>query len=514
MRHPTARANFVFACIIATIHLATARATGAPAKETPVSNAPSNSQLQSLNEGPAQYLRAGPIRLKFENGELRYLRVGEKEIVRRIYFSVRDGNWGTALPKFSQMQVEKGDDHFTIHLAARHTLGALDFQWKGTVTGAADGKITFHATGTPNADFDSNRIGLCVLFGARSLSGQDFQTDGKFPHATFPLLVSAKLVGERFHTLTYATPDGLKVSCKMQNATFDMEDQRNWGDNSWKAYGPLPYAYKHVTKGDEKSQTVTISVNGAKTADAAPAAQDPVRVRIGKPIAGSRVPVLVAVGSIVKPAEFVDISFHRDKYADKKDVSWSYIPTTHLPDDDTIMENLPAVATQLKTVRKFNTAGAKLHVGPIHLVKQGHDPRGQTAFGAAWAAGMMKYLSMGAAEEAAFDLGDGPAHQVLDALRPYGGDRLLAVETVPEDPRHVVAFALAGQQDETAKAIFLVNQSAEARHVRLEELKSGTAHVVHLGVDAPVAPAPVRNGEIEIELAPSAVVEVRFARKP
>src|SRR5258708_2214068 len=46
---------------------------------------------------PAEFLRAGPVRLKFADGELRYLRVGDKEIIRRIYFAVRAGNWDTAM---------------------------------------------------------------------------------------------------------------------------------------------------------------------------------------------------------------------------------------------------------------------------------------------------------------------------------------------------------------------------------------------------------------------------------
>jgi len=38
-------------------------------------------------------LHAGPITVKLEDGELRYLYVGQKEIVRRVYFAVRDGQW-------------------------------------------------------------------------------------------------------------------------------------------------------------------------------------------------------------------------------------------------------------------------------------------------------------------------------------------------------------------------------------------------------------------------------------
>src|SRR5665213_617492 len=205
-----------------------------------------------------QVLHAGPIRVKFADGQLRYLRVGDKEIIRRIYFGVRDGNWNTAPPVYSKMDVEKADDHFTIHLAADCRLGDVDYSWTGTIIGAADGKITFQAEGVAARDFDSNRIGLCVLYGKESLAGTDFQTDGVVGNGQFPNLVSPTHLADGFHVLKYATADGLKVSCGVEGAIFDMEDQRNWGDSSWKAFAPLPYAYKHVGKGDRKSQTVTL----------------------------------------------------------------------------------------------------------------------------------------------------------------------------------------------------------------------------------------------------------------
>src|SRR5437764_8035299 len=66
----------------------------------------------------AWQLRAGPVRLKLQDGELRYLRVGGKEIVRRIYFAVRDGAWQTAMPRFTKMDVREGDGGFSVHLAA------------------------------------------------------------------------------------------------------------------------------------------------------------------------------------------------------------------------------------------------------------------------------------------------------------------------------------------------------------------------------------------------------------
>ncbi len=40
----------------------------------------------------ARTLRAGPLSVDFEFGELRYVRLGDREVVRRIYVAVRDRN--------------------------------------------------------------------------------------------------------------------------------------------------------------------------------------------------------------------------------------------------------------------------------------------------------------------------------------------------------------------------------------------------------------------------------------
>lgn len=40
-------------------------------------------------------LRAGPLSLVFEAGDLRYLSLGSHEAIRRVYGAVRDRDWGT-----------------------------------------------------------------------------------------------------------------------------------------------------------------------------------------------------------------------------------------------------------------------------------------------------------------------------------------------------------------------------------------------------------------------------------
>ncbi len=41
-----------------------------------------------------QTLRAGELSVVFENGALRYIRLGQTEVLRAIAFLVRDENWG------------------------------------------------------------------------------------------------------------------------------------------------------------------------------------------------------------------------------------------------------------------------------------------------------------------------------------------------------------------------------------------------------------------------------------
>ena len=52
-------------------------------------------------------LRAGPLSVFYEEGELRYIRLGDREVLRRVYVAVRDRNWGTILPKYTNVQLDQ-----------------------------------------------------------------------------------------------------------------------------------------------------------------------------------------------------------------------------------------------------------------------------------------------------------------------------------------------------------------------------------------------------------------------
>ena len=60
-------------------------------------------------------IKAGPLNLFYEAGDLRYIKFKEKEIVRRVYVAVRDHNWDTVIPTISNIQINSSIDSFKIY---------------------------------------------------------------------------------------------------------------------------------------------------------------------------------------------------------------------------------------------------------------------------------------------------------------------------------------------------------------------------------------------------------------
>ena len=73
-----------------------------------------------------------PAVADLRSGDLRYIRLGRREILRRVYVALRDRNWGTVLPVLSNVQIEQADDAFQISYDVEHRQGEIDFGWRGS----------------------------------------------------------------------------------------------------------------------------------------------------------------------------------------------------------------------------------------------------------------------------------------------------------------------------------------------------------------------------------------------
>src|SRR5215210_7425435 len=78
-------------------------------------------------------LRAGPVTATLEGGDLRYVKVGGREVIRRLYVGVRNQNWDTIPARYSDYQVSEDGGGFQVSFTAEHDNGDMAFTWQGVI---------------------------------------------------------------------------------------------------------------------------------------------------------------------------------------------------------------------------------------------------------------------------------------------------------------------------------------------------------------------------------------------
>lgn len=227
-------------------------------------------------------LTAGPWTLWFEDGDLRRLRLGVREVVRRIYAAVRDHEWATIPCAVGDLSLERSANGFRIGYAALHVQGGIRYHRRMTISGSADGTIRVAMRGEALSDFRRNRIGICVLLPTPELCGHPLRivhADGTRSETVLPALVQPDQPVFAISAIDLPLPAGGDLTLRFTGEVFEMEDQRNWGDSSFKIYStpqerPKPVA---VASGEVHEQAVVLTIAGF-TPPAAELAQPP-RIR-------------------------------------------------------------------------------------------------------------------------------------------------------------------------------------------------------------------------------------------
>ena len=278
---------------------------------------PSENQiLRGADQPPEDVVgvRAGDLSAEFAAGGLRYLRVGDIEVARRIVVAVRDQAWNTVPPALSEVRIRQAGGEFRITFVSRHEAGGLCFTWKGVVCGAADGSCSFSMDGTAVTPFPYRRIGICVLHPPEEFAGRDFsaagggaEISGQLPALVAPPGPSAGIDEPLIPAFTRLVLSGRHVCAEFSftGDHFEIEDQRNWTDASFKSYSRLPVVSaepEHLTAGTRLQQTVSVS---ATVRSRAPRARPPAvpQVVVGDQIAASMPEVgLAHAGDLPPPA--------------------------------------------------------------------------------------------------------------------------------------------------------------------------------------------------------------------
>ncbi|MCG8360958.1 MAG: hypothetical protein MI920_35825, partial [Kiloniellales bacterium] len=225
------------------------------------------------DEPPAEtrLLSAGPLSVELDAGNLRYIRYAGHEAIRAIAYVVRDQYWGTFNPRIENFQVEENAEGFTVSYDAVCSDAGQEFGYAARINGKADGSLSFAATGTAASDFLTNRTGFVVLHPVAGVSGFPVAvTDvaGQVVETRFPEQIDPKQPIMDIRALTHEVCPGLRVVCTMNGDTFELEDQRNWTDASYKTYVRplgLPHPYT-LRAGETIEQSVTLSFEGSPQA--------------------------------------------------------------------------------------------------------------------------------------------------------------------------------------------------------------------------------------------------------
>ncbi|MCC7370324.1 MAG: hypothetical protein IT306_18005 [Chloroflexi bacterium] len=210
-------------------------------------------------------LRAGPLSMILEGGDLRYVRYGDVEVLRRVYVAVRDRNWRTPPMTVSDLQVQQTERAFTVAYVGQFREREIDFLARVRILGSEDGTVRFELDGEAQAAFQRNRIGICVLHPIESCAGRPFQArkvDGRTEMSAFPKEISAHQPVKDLGRISHEILPGLTANVQFEGDTFEMEDQRNWTDASYKIYGTplrLPFPVQ-LQAGDGVQQAVTLSL--------------------------------------------------------------------------------------------------------------------------------------------------------------------------------------------------------------------------------------------------------------
>lgn len=207
-------------------------------------------------------LRAGPLTMLYEVGMLRYIRLGATEVVRGIYAAVRDENWGTVPGELRDVQMDVRDDSFKILFTSDHGV----FVWDGEITGDANGTITFSFDGEALTQFRRNRVGFCVLhpMDVAGVACEVEHVDGTREEGVFPRYISPHQPYFDIRAIRHEVMNGVRAEVRMEGDAFEMEDQRNWIDASYKTYcTPLSLPFPVTLQAGEKvQQQVTVQLIG------------------------------------------------------------------------------------------------------------------------------------------------------------------------------------------------------------------------------------------------------------
>ncbi|MBK6006853.1 hypothetical protein JJB11_12200 [Ramlibacter ginsenosidimutans] len=243
-------------------------------------------------------LRAGSLIARLRGTRLGPVTCEGHEVWHGIDFLYRDADWGTPAPAVDSLEHSQSADAFRARL--RGSIAAAEIAFEIHIE-ADVRSVRYEATATMASDLATNRTGI-VLMHPLAVCGRRVDvehTDGRLSMSTFPTLIAPWPPFTLVRAVRHEYADGAWASCRFAGEDFELEDQRNNADASFKTYSrsnlmPRPYVLR---AGTVLRQSVTLRIESTPAVRREREGR-PVRVRIGE-IAGA----LPSIGTALSGAD-------------------------------------------------------------------------------------------------------------------------------------------------------------------------------------------------------------------
>jgi hypothetical protein len=205
----------------------------------------------------ALFTRLGCLDFLSEGAQLRRLRIEGQEIMRSVGLVIRDGFWGTC--SLLQQRCEtRAENHRWWRqvegvVASDSAEPAVD--WRVEMDVHKSG-LSIRAQLHARRDFPTCRAGLMLLHPLQGVVGAPVavtHSDGRQQAGVFPELISPCQPFFDIQRLIHSPSPQLTLDWHLSGDVFEMEDQRNWSDASFKTYNrPLSWPCPYVIEAGER----------------------------------------------------------------------------------------------------------------------------------------------------------------------------------------------------------------------------------------------------------------------
>lgn len=183
-------------------------------------------------------LQCGALRVLIHEGSVRGVEYKSVEVLRGVYFTVRDDHWREVPPERIATEVRHEPNAFCIDILQHYSAPSVSLKCRIRIQGDAAGMLSYTVHAEPTGKCLTNRLGLCVLHGSQ-VSGKPLRVttvDGGTVVGEFPGYVFPHQPFTDIRSLQWCPVEVIEAKLRLTGDAFEMEDQRNWSDDSFKTY--------------------------------------------------------------------------------------------------------------------------------------------------------------------------------------------------------------------------------------------------------------------------------------